>query len=74
MSDAIRRRLLEAIDQAAAASAAQGQRMDPAPIRAALKRIVAGMYGARGDTAEAIYDRDPGVASLLACVSHTGRF
>jgi uncharacterized phiE125 gp8 family phage protein len=46
----------------------------PAPIRAALKRIVAGMYGARGDTAEAIYDRDPGVASLLACVSHTGRF
>jgi len=39
MSDAIRRRLLEAIDQAAAASAAQGQRMDPAPIRAAVENL-----------------------------------
>ena len=45
----------------------------PQPIRAAIKRIVAGMYGARGDTAEAIYDRDPGVASLLGVVSHSGR-
>jgi hypothetical protein len=39
MSDAIRRRLLEAVDQAAAASAAQGQRMDSAPIKAAVESL-----------------------------------
>ena len=39
MSDAIRRRLLEAVDQAAAASAAQGQRMDSAPIKAAIESL-----------------------------------
>ena len=39
MSDAIRRRLLEAVDQAAAASAAQGQRMDSTPIKAAVESL-----------------------------------
>lgn len=36
MSDAVRRQLEAALDQAAAASAAQGQPMNPAPLKAAL--------------------------------------
>lgn len=36
MTDAVRRRLEAALDEAAAASAAQGQRMDPAALKAAL--------------------------------------
>lgn len=46
----------------------------PRPIRAAIARIVAGMYGNRGDTAEAVYEKDAGVSSMLAACSYNGRF
>lgn len=46
----------------------------PRPIRTAITRIVAGMYGNRGDTAEAVYEKDAGVASMLAACSYNGRF
>ena len=39
MSDAVRKQLESALDQAAAASAAQGQPMDPAAIKAALRGL-----------------------------------
>lgn len=45
----------------------------PRPIRTAIQRIVAGMYGNRGDTAEAVYEKDAGVASMLAACSYNGR-
>lgn len=45
----------------------------PRPARVAILRIVAGMYANRGESAEAIYHNDAGVASLLGACSWSGR-
>ena len=46
----------------------------PAPIRAAILRIVGALYTRRGDTAEAIITADPGVDAMLASCSIFGRY
>lgn len=46
----------------------------PAPIRAAILRIVGALYTRRGDTAESIITADPGVDAMLASCSIFGRY
>lgn len=46
----------------------------PSPIRTAILRMVARMFGDRGDTAENILENDQAVAHLLAACSWAGRY
>lgn len=46
----------------------------PAPVRTAILRMVARMFGDRGDTAESILTNDQAVAHLLAACSWGGRY
>jgi len=46
----------------------------PSPIRTAMLRMVARMFGDRGDTAENILEADHAVAHLLAACSWAGRY
>jgi hypothetical protein len=46
----------------------------PSPIRTAILRMVARMFGDRGDTAEDVLTNDAAVSHLLATCSWAGRY